>query len=109
MGLAGGNLRMVAGEPEHGSFLGCPEYVESILTLLRNPQALFPFGLSLEGWKMAGYGALPTTELCTDFVVSVAALLPFSSPPHSYYFVYPSSFNFLASEATLSAMCAIAD
>jgi hypothetical protein len=24
----------------------------------------FPFGLSLEGWKMAEYGALPNTELC---------------------------------------------
>jgi hypothetical protein len=95
---------MVAGEPEHGSFLGCPECVESVLTLLRNPQALFPFGLSLEGWKMAEYGALPNAELCTDFVVSVAALLPFSSPPHCYV-VYPSSCNFLACEATLSAMC----
>jgi hypothetical protein len=51
---------------------------------------------------MADDGPLLNTELCTDFIVTVAALLPFSSSPHCY-FVYPSSFNFLASETTLSA------
>ena len=40
--------------------------------MLRNPHGLFPFGLSLEDWKMAGYGALALPN--TYFMVSVATL-----------------------------------